>query len=90
MVVSGLGQDKATTNSLVQYSGVGIDLGERSPGAEKIAEAAGKVLADDSYKARGKVLSKEYVKYDVGRVFDQTIQEVVRKWKAKQTTREEL
>ena len=82
MIVSGVSQDKMTTNSLVQYAGVGIDLGERSPSAKKIGEAVAKVLADDSYSKKGKILSKEYDKYDVGRVFDQTVQEVVRKWKS--------
>lgn len=90
LVVSGVGQDKTTTNSLVEYSGVGINLGERSPGAEKIRDAVVKVLADGQYKARGKALSKEYDKYDVGTVFDQTIQESIRIWKAKTTEKDEL
>lgn len=80
MVVAGEGQDKATTTALVEWSGVGINLGKRQPGAERIANAVDKVLKDDSYRKKAKTLSKEYDKYDVGQVFDTMVQEVVRDW----------
>jgi UDP:flavonoid glycosyltransferase YjiC (YdhE family) len=83
MVVSGISEDKATTNSIVQWSGVGIDLGEQSPGAEKIGEAVAKMLGDDSYKNKAKTLSKEYEKYDVGKTFDKVIQDAYRDWRKK-------
>jgi UDP:flavonoid glycosyltransferase YjiC (YdhE family) len=81
MVVSGLGQDKATTNSIVQWAGVGINLEVRQPGTEKLGAAVSKILQDPSYKSKAKELSKEYDKYDVGQVFDGLIQDIVRGWK---------
>lgn len=55
MVVFGVGQDKTTTNSLVQYSVVRINLGEPSPSVERIREVVAKVLVDNSYTTTGKV-----------------------------------
>ena len=84
MVVGGEGQDKAITNEIVQWSGVGINVGSRSPGLEKIREGVEKVLADDSYKQKAKAMSKNFERYDVGTVVDDVIQGVVRVWATKQ------
>jgi UDP:flavonoid glycosyltransferase YjiC (YdhE family) len=83
MVVSGVSEDKATTNAIVQWSGVGINLGEQSPGAEKIREAVAKILEDNSYQNKAKTLSKEYEKYDVEKSFDGVIQNAYRDWRKK-------
>ncbi|KAH7135333.1 hypothetical protein B0J11DRAFT_564695 [Dendryphion nanum] len=83
MVVSGIGQDKATTNSIVQWSGVGLNLEVREPGAKKIGDAVGKVLADGSFKKKAMELSKHYKKYSVGKVFDKAVQDAVFDWKSK-------
>lgn len=81
MVVSGLGQDKATTNSIVHWSGVGINLGERSPSVDQIGLAVKEVLANEKYAQKAKTLSKEFEKYDLAKVFDTVVQDVVRDWK---------
>ncbi|KAF2113514.1 hypothetical protein BDV96DRAFT_647777 [Lophiotrema nucula] len=91
MVVSGLSQDKATTNSLVEHTGVGLNLGKRAPSKEKIGPAVVKLIEDESFKKNAAKLSKEYENYDVGRVTDGLIREVVRDWaKAKRAGKQEL
>ncbi|KAF2791043.1 glycosyltransferase family 1 protein [Melanomma pulvis-pyrius CBS 109.77] len=85
MVVSGVGQDKATTNAIVQWSGVGINLAVQQPGAEKIRDAVKKVLEDDSYKKKAVELSKHYDSYNVGKVVDGVVRDVVRDWVRKNT-----
>ena len=81
MVVSGVGQDKATTNTIVEYTGVGINLKVPQPGAEKLGEAISKILKDPSYTKKAKALSKKFDEYDFAKVFDGTIQEIVRDWR---------
>lgn len=83
MVVGGEGQDKAITNALVQWSGVGVSIGGRSPGLEKIREGLDKVLNDDAYTQKAREMSKNFERYDVGTVVDGAIQDVVRKWASK-------
>ncbi|KAF2626296.1 glycosyltransferase family 1 protein, partial [Macroventuria anomochaeta] len=78
LVVGGEGQDKAITNAIVQWSGVGIHVGGRSPGIENIRKGVEKVLADDSYKQKARMMSKNFERYDVGTVVDGVIQGVVR------------
>lgn len=79
--MSGLGQDKATSNSIVQWKGVGLDLGARAPGSKKIGEAVANVIEDDSFKKKAAELSHHYKKYNIGRVFDQAVQDAINDWK---------
>jgi UDP:flavonoid glycosyltransferase YjiC (YdhE family) len=62
---------------------VGINLGGRNPGAEKIGQAVDKIIKNSSFRKKAKTLSEQYHKYDVGRVFDEIVQEVVRDWNKK-------
>ncbi|KAF1848168.1 glycosyltransferase family 1 protein [Cucurbitaria berberidis CBS 394.84] len=80
VVVAGDGQDKVITNNVVHVTGVGINLGNRTPGVEKIREGVSKVLEDVGYKWRVVEMSKKFKKYDVGSVFDAVIQRVVGEW----------
>ncbi|KAF3045961.1 hypothetical protein E8E12_009039 [Didymella heteroderae] len=70
VVVSGKGQDKAVTSAIIQWSGVGIDIGGRSPGLEKIRDGVAKVLDDVSYKEKAGSMSKSFERYDVRAVVD--------------------
>ncbi|ORY19146.1 hypothetical protein BCR34DRAFT_472350 [Clohesyomyces aquaticus] len=70
MVVSGEGQDKANTNAIVQWSGVGLNLGGRKPGVNKLREGIKAVLETDKYKKKAMAMSREYNKYDISRVVD--------------------
>ncbi|KAF2648898.1 glycosyltransferase family 1 protein [Lophiostoma macrostomum CBS 122681] len=81
MVVAGMGQEKETTNSIIEWSGVGINLKVRDPGTERLAAAVATVLEDPAYNTKVKELSREFDKYDVGQVFDEVIQEIVQNWK---------
>lgn len=83
MVLSGLGQDKATTNAIVEWSGVGINLGVQNPTVDNIKSAVKKVLMDGKYKTKAMELSKHYEKYDVGKVTDKLVRNVVRGWAKK-------
>ena len=80
MVVSGIGQDKATTNAIVEWSGVGINIGVQRPAVEAIKSAVKKVLSDDEYKEKAVKLSKRYEDYDVGKVTDGLVRNVVKAW----------
>ena len=82
LVVAGEGQDKAITNAIIQWSGVGVHIGGRSPGPEKIREGLQKVLEDESYTQKAKAMSNNFGRYDVRTVADSVIQDVVRKWAA--------
>lgn len=83
LIVAGEGQDKAVTNAIVQWSGVGLNIGDRSPGLEKIREGIELLLADDSYKTKADTMRRNIARYDVGAVVDGVIQDVVRKWASK-------
>ena len=83
LVVAGEGQDKAITNAIIQWSGVGVHVGGRSPGPGKIREGLRKVLDDERYTQKAKAMSKKFDRYDVETVADSVIQDVVRKWAAK-------
>lgn len=83
LVVGGEGQDKAITNALVPWSGVGVSIGGRSPGLENIREGIGKVLADASFKRKAEAMSKNFDRYDAATVADGVIQDIVRHWKVK-------
>jgi UDP:flavonoid glycosyltransferase YjiC (YdhE family) len=86
MVVSGVGQDKATTNAIVEWSGVGINLGVQRPTPEAIRSAVKKVLSHDEYKEKAMKLSKHYEEYDVGKVVDGLVRNVVKRWVKKKAT----
>lgn len=81
MVLSGEGQDKAATNAIADFVGVGINLEARQPGPEKIRNAVRKILEQEQYRTKVNALSQKYEKYDVSRDFDRLVQDVVRKWK---------
>lgn len=80
LVVGGEGQDKAITNAIIEWCGVGVHIGGRSPGIQKIREGLQKILEDDSYTRKAVAMSEHFNKYDVGTVVDGVIQEVVRDW----------
>jgi UDP:flavonoid glycosyltransferase YjiC (YdhE family) len=80
VVVAGSGQDKLTTNNLVEYTGVGINLRSKNPGVESIREAVNTVLDEETYKLNAERMRSEFEEYDIGRVFDDVIQREVLKW----------
>lgn len=80
IVVAGAGQDKLTTNNLVQWSGVGINLSDRAPDIDGIRAGIDKVLTDRSYKERVTETSRALDESDFGTVFDDVIQDVVKGW----------
>jgi UDP:flavonoid glycosyltransferase YjiC (YdhE family) len=82
MVVAGAGQDKAVTNTLVEWAGVGINLESRQPGVEKIRNAVAEILNDDGIRQKVSAISEEYRNYDLSEVLDQTVQNIVRDWEA--------
>ena len=79
-IVAGYGQDKLVTNNLVEYTGVGINLRSKTPSVESIREAVDKVLDGGKYKLNAVRMSRKFEEYEVGTVFDNVIQEEVRKW----------
>ena len=83
LVVAGEGQDKAVTNAIVQWSGVGLNIGDRSPGLDKIREGIELVLENSSYKIKADKMRRNIARYDVGAVVDGVIQNVVHKWASK-------
>ncbi|KAF2677646.1 glycosyltransferase family 1 protein [Lentithecium fluviatile CBS 122367] len=78
LVVAGEGQDKSITNAIIEFKGVGINLGTRQPVPEKIEAAVDRILTDESFKITAQKMSVEYEKYDVGKVFDGVMKDVVR------------
>lgn len=80
VVVSGEGQDKAVTNAIIEWSGVGTVIGGRSPGSKKIRQGVEKVLSNASFKAKAEAMSQNFGRYDVSTVVDNVIQDVVREW----------
>ncbi|KAH6639051.1 hypothetical protein C7974DRAFT_387767 [Boeremia exigua] len=83
LVVGGEGQDKAITNAIVQWSGVGIHVGGRSPGLENIRAGIEEILVNESYAQKVREMRKNFKRYDVGTVADGVVQSVVRDWAAK-------
>lgn len=91
MVIAGESQDKANNGALVQWSGVGINLGTRRPSVKRIGEAVKSILEDSAYKEKATSLSKNFARYDVAEVFHEVIQEAVLAWKEKvETSKDEL
>ncbi|KAF2448746.1 glycosyltransferase family 1 protein, partial [Karstenula rhodostoma CBS 690.94] len=90
MVISGVAQDKAVVGAIADFTGVGINLGMQAPGAERIGEAVKKILEDPSYGLKAKELSKAFDRYDMQKVLDNAVQDVVRDWQKqrKRATRE--
>jgi UDP:flavonoid glycosyltransferase YjiC (YdhE family) len=82
VVVSGEGQDKAVTNAIIQWSGVGVDIGGRSPGIENIRNSVEKVLSRTSYKKKAEAMGQSFARYDISTVVDTVIQDAVRDWAA--------
>ncbi|KAL1653330.1 hypothetical protein SLS61_004207 [Didymella pomorum] len=82
VVVSGEGQDKAVTNAIIQWSGVGVDIGGRSPGIENIRKSVEKVLSRTSYKKKAEAMGQSFARYDISTVVDTVIQDAVRDWAA--------
>jgi len=82
VVVSGEGQDKAVTNAIIEWSGVGIDIGGRSPGSESIREGVEEVLSKTSYKEKAEAMSRSFERYDISTVVDGVIRDAVRHWAA--------
>ncbi|KAJ4993422.1 udp-glucuronosyl udp-glucosyltransferase [Stagonosporopsis vannaccii] len=83
LVVGGEGQDKAITNAIVQWSGVGVHVGGRSPGLKSIRDGIEKILADASYKQKAEAMSKNFERYDAATVIDGVIQGIVQDWATK-------
>ena len=82
VVVSGEGQDKAVTNAIIEWSGVGIDIGGRPFGSENIREGVERVLSKTSYKEKAEAMSQNFERYDISTVVDNVIQGAVRDWAA--------
>ncbi|OAL46984.1 UDP-Glycosyltransferase/glycogen phosphorylase [Pyrenochaeta sp. DS3sAY3a] len=80
LVVGGEGQDKNSTNNLIQMTGVGINLNSRAPGVAKLGEGITTVLNDGRYKAKAVELSKAFERYDIGSIFDRVIQGAIEEW----------
>ena len=78
LVVAGEGQDKAVTNAIVDFKGVGINLGTQRPAPEDIKVAVDKVLGNAEFTRRAQTMSTVYEKYDVGEVFDDVIKGIVK------------
>lgn len=83
LVVAGEGQDKAVTNAIVQWSGVGLNIGDRSPGLDKIREGIELVLENSSYKTKADEMRLNIARHDVSAVVDGVIQDVVHEWASK-------
>jgi UDP:flavonoid glycosyltransferase YjiC (YdhE family) len=83
MVLAGEGQDKNLTNAIVAWKEVGINLGRMNPSVEAVREAVVEVLEDAKYKRNAAAMSREFGKYDMGTVFDNVIQGLVREWQEK-------
>jgi UDP:flavonoid glycosyltransferase YjiC (YdhE family) len=79
-VVAGEGQDKHVTNSIIEFTGVGINLKTQRPAAADIGAAVERVLTDGEFKAKAQRMSEVYEKYDVGKAFDGVIKDVVREF----------
>ncbi|KAF2731913.1 UDP-Glycosyltransferase/glycogen phosphorylase [Polyplosphaeria fusca] len=85
MVVGGIVQDKATTNALIQYTGVGIDLRKQQPGVEAIRKGVAEVLGNTKYKEKAMIMSKAFERYDISKVLDGMVKDVVIGWMKNKT-----
>jgi UDP:flavonoid glycosyltransferase YjiC (YdhE family) len=84
MVLAGKGQDKNITNTIVGWKEVGINLGRADPSVNEVREGVTQVLADKKFKRNAVAMSKHFERYDLGKIFDDVIQGVVRKRKKQQ------
>ena len=80
MVLAGQGQDKNVTNTIVEWKEIGVNLGRMDPSVDEIRQGVAKVLGDKKYKNNAVAMSKNFARYDTGKVFDRVIQGAVRKW----------
>jgi UDP:flavonoid glycosyltransferase YjiC (YdhE family) len=81
IVLAGKGQDKNVTNLIVKWKEVGINLGRGDPSVDEVHKGVMRVLVDRKHKRNAVAMSKTFERYDLGKVFDDVIQGVVRKWK---------
>jgi hypothetical protein len=81
MVLAGQGQDDKSTNTILEWNQLGINLGRMDPRVAEIRERVATVLDDTKYRRNAVEMSINFKRYDVGRVFDAVVQKEVRKWR---------
>jgi UDP:flavonoid glycosyltransferase YjiC (YdhE family) len=81
MVLAGKGQDKNVTNTIVEWKEVGINLGRANPSVDEIREGVMTILRDTKYKRNAVAMSKIFERYEMGSIFDDVIQGVIKKWR---------
>ncbi len=64
MVVAGMSEDKMEVCTRVAYSGLGINLKSRAPGAATLKRAIKSILQEPRYKHRARELAAEVTAYD--------------------------
>jgi UDP:flavonoid glycosyltransferase YjiC (YdhE family) len=78
MVLAGQGQDDKSTNTILEWNQLGINLGRMDPRVAEIRERVATVLDDTKYRRNAVEMSINFKRYDVGRVFDAVVQKEVR------------
>ncbi|KAI4638204.1 hypothetical protein J4E93_010360 [Alternaria ventricosa] len=77
MVVSGAGQDKSHTGTLINYRGFGIYHALPQVTPELLTETFDKIVGNETYRKRLDNVKKEYEKYNAVDVVEDTIKKVV-------------
>ncbi|MCJ1297719.1 hypothetical protein MMC08_000507 [Hypocenomyce scalaris] len=77
MILAGIGQDKAQTGPIAEYTGVGIYLPFETTTSEMISEAVGKIQGNGEYKDQAAKLAERYLEYDPIAITDETVQEAL-------------
>ncbi|KAH7079785.1 hypothetical protein FB567DRAFT_129041 [Paraphoma chrysanthemicola] len=80
MVLAGTGQDKNVTNTIVDWKEVGINLGRIDPTVDQLRDSIFKVLEEEKYRRNAIAMSKIFERYNLSEVFDNVIQDIVRRW----------
>ena len=64
IVIAGETEDKAFVAARVAWTGAGISLGTSHPTPEEVRSAVRKILKDDTYRAKARVLQNNFAQYE--------------------------
>lgn len=79
IVAAGATEDKPQVSARLAWTGAGIDLQTGNPTPEQVRDAVRRILANDEYKKRAKLMQKSYAQYDALKSIGAAVEEMLDK-----------
>ncbi|KAF1941841.1 UDP-Glycosyltransferase/glycogen phosphorylase [Clathrospora elynae] len=78
MILSGVGQDKLHTGTLVNYTGYGIYHAVSQASPQMLTDSFDEIMGNGTYSVNMKAVKKKYEEYNAVAIVDATVQKIVR------------